>query len=73
MAEDLVGTPFGDTSDDPYVGGIAAPGAGGDATVVTIQAPGPLAKNIGITSATIGEQITYTVRVPATQASMASR
>ena len=54
------------TSDDPYVGGIAAPGDPGDPTIVTIQAPGPLSKVANQATATIGEQFTYTITVPAT-------
>ncbi|MEJ2179386.1 MAG: isopeptide-forming domain-containing fimbrial protein, partial [Gammaproteobacteria bacterium] len=52
-------------SDDPYINGIAAPGDLADPTNITIQAPGPLAKTNGQPTATIGEQFTYTVTVPA--------
>lgn len=52
-------------SDDPYLNGIAAPGDPADPTNVLIQAPGPLSKaNPAKTTATIGEQFTYTVTVP---------
>ena len=54
------------TSDDPYVGGIAAPGDPGDPTVVAVEAPGVLDKTLGQATATIGEQFTYTITVPAT-------
>jgi uncharacterized repeat protein (TIGR01451 family)/fimbrial isopeptide formation D2 family protein len=54
------------TSDDPYVGGIAPPGVPGDATEVVIQSPRPLTKENTRASATIGEQFTYRVTVPAT-------
>ncbi|MCK4865605.1 MAG: isopeptide-forming domain-containing fimbrial protein, partial [Gammaproteobacteria bacterium] len=54
------------TSDDPYVNGIAAPGDLTDPTNVVIQAPGPLAKVKPVqTTASIGEQFTYTITVPA--------
>jgi len=53
-------------SDDPYVNGIAAPGDPGDPTEITIQAPGPLGKANNQATATIGEQFTYTLTVPAT-------
>ena len=53
-------------SDDPYVNGIAPPGAPADPTEVIIQTPGPLAKVNTRASATIGEQFTYRITVPAT-------
>ncbi|WP_455207592.1 isopeptide-forming domain-containing fimbrial protein [Kaarinaea lacus] len=53
-------------SDDPYVNGIAAPGDPGDPTNITIQAPGPLNKTNNQATATIGQQFTYTVTIPAT-------
>jgi len=65
-ALDEFNTPFGDTSDDPYVNGISGPGDPTDATQVTIQAPGPLSKTTSTTTATIGQQFTYTITVPAT-------
>ena len=53
-------------SDDPYVNGVAPPGAPADPTTVVIQAPGPLSKaNPLKTSATIGEQFKYRITVPA--------
>ena len=54
------------TSDNPYVNGIAAPGDPTDSTDVTVQAPGALAKvKPTQTTASIGEQFTYTITVPA--------
>ncbi len=53
-------------SDDPYVNGIAPPGAPADPTRVVIQSPGPLAKANSQASATIGEQFKYRITVPAT-------
>jgi len=56
------------TSDDPYDSlgnGIAAPGTPGDVTNVTIQTPLPATKTASVTSATIGEQYTYTIRIDA--------
>ncbi|WP_455202125.1 isopeptide-forming domain-containing fimbrial protein, partial [Kaarinaea lacus] len=53
-------------SDDPFVNGIALPGDPADPTNITIQAPGPLSKTNGQATATIGEQFTYTITVPAT-------
>jgi uncharacterized repeat protein (TIGR01451 family)/fimbrial isopeptide formation D2 family protein len=53
-------------SDDPYVNGIAAPGEPADPTEVEIQTPGPLSKANTQGSATIGEQFSYRITVPAT-------
>ena len=53
------------TSDNPQVNGIAPPGGATDSTDLLIQAPGPLSKANNQTSATIGEQFTYTITVPA--------
>jgi uncharacterized repeat protein (TIGR01451 family)/fimbrial isopeptide formation D2 family protein len=53
-------------SDDPYVNGIAPPGEPADPTRVVIQSPGPLAKTSTQASATIGEQFSYRITVPAT-------
>lgn len=53
-------------SDDPNVNGIAGPGEPADPTTVVIYAPGALAKANTQASATIGEQFTYTITVPAT-------
>ncbi len=54
-------------SDDPYTNGVASPDVVGDEdpTTVLIQTPGPLAKANTLTSATIGEQFTYRIAVPA--------
>jgi uncharacterized repeat protein (TIGR01451 family)/fimbrial isopeptide formation D2 family protein len=53
-------------SDDPYVGGPLLLGASGDITSVTVQAPGALLKTSPTPdTATIGEQFTYTITVPA--------
>ncbi len=53
-------------SDDPYLNGIAAPGEPADLTSILIQSPGPLAKATTQAGATIAEQFTYRVTVPAT-------
>jgi uncharacterized repeat protein (TIGR01451 family)/fimbrial isopeptide formation D2 family protein len=53
-------------SDDPYVNGVAPPGEPADPTRVVIQAPGQLTKANTQASATIGEQFTYRITVPAT-------
>ena len=64
-ATNEIPAPVSVVSDDPYVGGIAAPYTGGDTTDILIQSPGPLSKLNSQTSATIGEQFTYTITVPA--------
>ncbi len=63
LADDFVAT-----SDDPYLNGVADPSVNGDedATEVTIETPGPLSKSTTQASATIGEQFTYTLTIPAT-------
>uniref|UniRef100_C6DZ14 Conserved repeat domain protein n=1 Tax=Geobacter sp. (strain M21) TaxID=443144 RepID=C6DZ14_GEOSM len=54
-------------SDDPYLNGTVLLGSGGDATRVTVQAPGALSKaNPAQATATIGQQFSYLVKVPAT-------
>ena len=54
-------------SDDPYLSGTVLLGSGGDPTRVTIQAPGALSKaNPAPATATIGQQFSYLVKVPAT-------
>ncbi|MDH5600873.1 MAG: isopeptide-forming domain-containing fimbrial protein, partial [Gammaproteobacteria bacterium] len=54
------------SSDDPYKNGIAAPGDPTDSTDILIQSPGALAKvKPAQTTASIGEQFTYTITVPA--------
>ncbi|MEN8135067.1 MAG: isopeptide-forming domain-containing fimbrial protein [Thermodesulfobacteriota bacterium] len=57
---------FSALSDDPFVNGVSDPDnpLDDDPTVVTIQTPGPLAKTNGQSTATIGEQFTYTITVP---------
>jgi uncharacterized repeat protein (TIGR01451 family) len=54
-------------SDDPYSNGVASPDEVGDEnpTTVVIQSPGPLAKENTQPSATIGENFTYRITVPA--------
>ncbi|WP_239026847.1 isopeptide-forming domain-containing fimbrial protein [Geomonas oryzisoli] len=56
-------------SDDPYSNGTVLLGSGGDPTRVTIQAPGALSKaNPASTTATVGQQFSYLIKVPATPA-----
>ncbi|QWV96935.1 DUF11 domain-containing protein [Geomonas nitrogeniifigens] len=56
-------------SDDPYLNGTVLLGSGGDPTRVTIQAPGALSKsNPASATATIGQQFSYLIKVPATPA-----
>ena len=62
----LVASGLTAASDDPYVNGIAPPGTPADPTVVRIETPGPLAKTNLQASATIGEQFSYRITVPAT-------
>ena len=59
---------FAGLSDDPHLNGVASPDVVGDEdpTSVVIQAPGPLAKANIQASATIGEQFSYRLTVPAT-------
>jgi len=63
---DSNGTPWSGPSDDPYIGGTVLLGSGGDPTRVTIQAPAALSKGNTQNSATIGQQFSYLVKVPAT-------
>ncbi len=53
-------------SDDPYLNGIAPPGAPADPTEVVIQSSGPLAKANTQATATVGEPFKYRITVPAT-------
>jgi large repetitive protein len=54
-------------SDDPYINGTVLLGSGGDPTSVTIEAPGALSKaNPTPATATIGQQFSYLIKVPAT-------
>ncbi len=70
--------PFTTVSDDPftthapYTNLVSSPDVTGDEdpTVVTILTPGPLAKATTKTTATIGEQFSYRVTVPATAVSV---
>lgn len=64
-ATNEVPVPVNIVSDDPS-NGIALPYTGGDITYVLIQSPGPPGKTNGQTTATIGEQFTYTITVPQT-------
>jgi len=52
-------------SDDPYVNGVAPPGDPADPTTVRILSPGPLSKATTRSAATIGEQFSYRVTIPA--------
>jgi len=54
------------TSDDPYTNGVSSPDDPDDQdpTEVVIRTPGPLLKENTQTSATIGEQFTYSITVP---------
>ncbi len=63
---DEFNVPWSGDSDDPYNSGPALLGGPSQATDVTIQAPGVLSKaNPAITTATIGDQFTYQISVPA--------
>ena len=63
---DSNGQTWSGPSDAPNINGTVLLGSGGDPTVVTIQAPGALSKANNQSSATIGEQFSYTITVPAT-------
>jgi len=63
---DSNGKAWSGPSDDPYVNGTVLLGSGGDPTVLTIQAPGALAKASTQGSAAIGQQFSYLIKVPAT-------
>ncbi|WP_303906204.1 isopeptide-forming domain-containing fimbrial protein [Thiohalomonas denitrificans] len=52
-------------SDDPFVSGPIALGTGGDSTKVLVASGGALQKVNDQPTATIGEQFTYTIKVPA--------
>ncbi len=73
----LTGTDSGNkvwsgVSDDPNINGPAPLGQTGDITSVTMQVPGALSKTSPIPStATIGQQYSYTITVPAAPASAA--
>ncbi len=59
--------PVNGVSDDPYVNGPSQISPTGDITPITIQAPGALSKTSPSPStATIGQQFSYTITVPAT-------
>ena len=58
--------PLNADSDDPFINGISAPGDPADPTEVIIQATGPLVKANTQTNASIGEQFSYTITIPAT-------
>ena len=55
-------------SDDPYVNGIAPPDGNPppDPTTIVVESPGALIKTSNRTSATIGEQFSYTITIPET-------
>lgn len=63
---DSNGKTWSGPSDDPYVNGTVLLGSGGDPTIVTIQAPGALSKANNQVTATIGQQFSYLIKVPAT-------
>ena len=63
---DSNGQTWSGPSDDPYINGTVLLGSGGDPTPVTIQAPGALSKANTQSSATIGQQFSYLIKVPAT-------
>ncbi|WP_157046228.1 isopeptide-forming domain-containing fimbrial protein [Geotalea uraniireducens] len=63
---DSNGQTWSGSSDDPYINGTVLLGSGGDPTPVTIQTPGPLSKANTQSSATIGQQFRYLIKVPAT-------
>ena len=64
---DSNGQTWSGPSDDPFTNGAVLLGSGGDPTRVTIQAPGALSKaNPTPATATIGQQFSYTITVPAT-------
>src|SRR6185369_8833043 len=64
------GTTWSGPSDDPYTNGTVLLGSGGDPTRVTIQAPVALSKANVQNSATIGQQFSYLIKVPATPTSI---
>ncbi len=63
---DANGKTWSGPSDDPYINGTVLLGSGGDTTSVTIQTPGALSKANTQGSATIGQQFSYLIKVPAT-------
>jgi len=63
---DSNGMTWSGPSDDPYIGGTVLLGSGGDPTTVMIQSPGALSKGTTRSSATIGQQFSYLIKVPAT-------
>jgi len=65
-ATNEIPAPVSVESDDPYINGISLPYDPGDTTDILIQSPGALSKVNTQATATIGEQFTYTITVPAT-------
>ena len=63
---DSNGTTWSGPSDDPYINGTVLLGSAGDPALVTIQTPGALSKANNQSSATIGQQFSYLIKVPAT-------
>jgi len=63
---DSNGITWSGPSDAPYINGTVLLGSGGDPTPVTIQTPGALSKANTQSSATIGQQFSYLIKVPAT-------
>ena len=57
-------------SDDPYINGTVLLGSGGDKTSLVINAPDALSKTTTQSSATIGQQFSYFITVPATPVNM---
>lgn len=63
---DSNGATWSGPSDDPYTNGTVLLGSGGDPTQIIVQAPGALSKaNPTPGTATIGQQFSYLVKVPA--------
>jgi uncharacterized repeat protein (TIGR01451 family)/fimbrial isopeptide formation D2 family protein len=62
---DVSSQPWNGVSDDPYINGPSLLSLTGDKTPVTVQAPIALSKTTTRATATIGQQFTYQITVPA--------